>query len=115
MFLATYMDIDDVFMMFAVLIGIMVISLIVLGIAKSKQDRENDSQPIEKDYAKLVDKQQLPANGIVVGEMWVLFEVKGGRRVRLNAKIPNSLVIGDAGVLTWQGSRIIGFERNATI
>lgn len=107
-------SIEDLAMLFAILFGLMIVSLIFLAIIKKKQDAEDQAQPVRKEMAKVVDKQQIDSGGIVIGEPWVLFEVEGGTRVRLSANPKNSLVIGDTGMLTWQGCKILRFDRNLT-
>lgn len=107
---------EDIFMVFAILIGIFLVSVIALNILKRKRDAEDDEQPTLSKKAKVIDKQQLPPNTIMsISEMWVLFETEDGQRLRLNAKAINNLVVGDEGYLTWQGRRIINFERDKTI
>lgn len=107
----------DIEVFFALIIAMFVIAAvlwIIYAVVKKKQDDENDAQPIVTRKAKLVDKQQVAAGDIVIGEMWTLFELEGGERIRLNAKAQNSLVVGDCGLLTWQGKRILKFERDLT-
>ena len=112
-YLSSEVTMEEIFMVFAVLFGLMIISFIVLIVTKNKRDAENNSHPIQTSRAKLVDKQQLPAGTLLaVSEMWVLFELENGNRVQLIAKAQNRLVVGDEGMLTWQGNKILKFERN---
>lgn len=112
-YLANRISMEEIFMMFAVLFGLMAISFIALFIVRRKRDVEDKSHPIQRGRAKLVDKQQLaPGTILAISEMWVLFELENGRRLQLVAKAQNSLVIGDEGMLTWQGKRILKFERD---
>lgn len=102
---------EDLFMFYAILIGILVIMWIFVAAVKKKQDAENRAQPVRKKKAKIIDMQKVESGAIVFGEPWVLFELENGSRVRLNAKAENSLMVGDAGLLTWQGKKILKFER----
>lgn len=81
----------------------------IAAIIKKKRDAENAAKPICSEMARLVDMPH--SNLDYMSEMWVLFELNDGRRIRLLAKPKNSLVVGDVGVLTWQGSKILGFKR----
>lgn len=104
-------------MFFALVIAMFVIAAvlwIIVAVMKKKEDDENNSQPVMTRKAKLVDKQQVAAGDIIIGQIWTLFELEDGVRIRLNAKVQNSLVVGDSGLLTWQGKRIIKFERDLT-
>lgn len=103
---------EDLF--FAIFI-MAVLAALLWGIVfalKAKETAHNNAQAIQNDFAKLVDMQQIPAGQIVIGEIWTMFELKDGSRIRLNAKVQNTLVIGDEGMLTWQGNKILKFERN---
>ena len=80
-----------------------------------KNEAEIKSHPVLTKTAKLIDMQQVPAGQIVLGEIWVLFELQDGERLRLNANPQNNLMIGDVGILTWQGRRILSFKRNRNI
>lgn len=106
------MDMEELFMMFAILIGIMIVMSIIVLALKKQRDAEDEAQPVCTERAKLIDMQHIPAGQIVIGEIWVMFELDNGDRKKLNAKVENSLVVGDSGMLTWQGRRILKFERN---
>ncbi len=84
---------------------------IVLKVLEKQQEAENKRQPVKEEVAKIVDVQRIDAGGIVIGEMWVLFELTGGERVRLYISPQNSLVVGDLGILTWQGKKMLKFQR----
>lgn len=108
------MDMEDLFIM---LFSLLVVLTLMWGIAAyltKKRDDEDNAQPVMTKQAKLVDMQQIPAGQVVIGEIWTMFELENGDRVRLNANVQNSLVVGDIGMLTWQGRRILKFERNVT-
>ena len=106
------MDMEELTMMFAIMMGLGVISWIIVFVLKKQREDEDNAQPVCREHAKLVDMQQIPAGQIALGEIWVMFELDSGERMKLNAKAQNTLVVGDAGMLTWQGRRIHKFERN---
>ena len=111
-YLANEVTMEEIFMVFAVLFGLLIVSFVFFAVAKNKRDADNNSKPIQSGKARLVDKQQLSSDTILsISEMWVLFELENGNRVQLIAKAQNNLVIGDEGYLTWQGNKILKFER----
>ena len=103
--------IDDLIMMFSVLIGLLVFMLIVYGVLRAAQKSKDDNEPVETSKAKVVDKPQT-GNGIVITAP-ITFELENGRRVRVSVdgKEFMNLLVGDSGKLTWQGSRYIDFKR----
>lgn len=109
------MDMEELFMLLFSLLIVMIIMWVTAAVLKKKKDAEDNAQPVLTKQAKLVDMQQIPAGQIVIGEIWVLFELETGERVRLNALVQNTLVIGDQGLLTWQGRKILKFERNSNM
>lgn len=106
------MDMEELFMLFFSLLVLMVVMWVIAAVLKKKRDDEDNAQPVLTKQARLVDMQQIPAGQIVIGEIWTMFELESGERVRLNAHAQNSLVVGDQGMLTWQGRKILKFERN---
>ena len=106
------MDMEELFFIFLALFVLLVIMWVIAAVMKKKSDDEDNAQPVLTKQAKLVDMQQIPAGQIVIGEIWTMFELDSGERVRLNAHAQNSLVVGDQGMLTWQGRKILKFERN---
>ena len=106
------MDMEELFMMFAILAGLAVVSWTIVGVLAKKRNDEDARQPVRTEHAKLVDMQQVAAGQIVIGELPVMFELDDGQRIRLGAKAQNSLVVGDTGQLTWQGRKILKFERD---
>ena len=100
-----------------IFVGIMivcVISCIVMTVLKRKSDAENARLPIRREMAMVVEKEQLPPDAIpAFSNPWILFELQDGRRVRVNGNYTHSdLILGDVGMLTWQGNRIVSFSRN---
>ncbi|MBO5023774.1 MAG: hypothetical protein J6D11_05655 [Clostridia bacterium] len=100
-------SIEDASVFIAILVGMAIFIWIIYGIIKLGQSAADSTQPILTEKARLIEKA--PSQSF---ETKVLFETERGERVRLRAKVPNNLVIGDEGMLTWQGGKIIKFERN---
>ncbi len=104
-------SLNDIFLFLMILLGVCAVVWIFVAIIRGQQNASNALQPVRKEWAKVVDKQQIPPNAIIF-EIWVMFELKNGQRLRLLAKAKNSLIIGDEGMLTWQGNKLQNFERN---
>lgn len=106
--------IEDIFLFLIVMCGVAVIACIFAAVAKKDHEDTNATYPVQKGHAKLVDKPQTAANGIVVySRIWVLFDLDDGTRVRLlvsGTQFP--YVVGDSGELTWQGDSLLGFHRD---
>lgn len=101
-------------MMIGVCAGLCLVFWIIAYVSRKGQEASDNAQPINTARAKLIDKQQLASDAIVLPStlIWFLFETEDGRRLRLNAKAQCGLVVGDTGSLTWQGSRVRNFERD---
>lgn len=104
-------SLSDIFMFFMILVGLCAVMWIFVAILRGRQNAANKAQPVRREWAKVVDKQQLAPNAIAF-EIWVMFELKSGQRLRLTAKAQNSLIVGDEGTLTWQGSKVQNFQRS---
>lgn len=107
---------DDVIILFGVLIGLMVVSLLVVAVLKNRENAQNSAEPIFREQAKLIDKPQL--NEGVTFYAWVLFETESGKRVRVrlnNSELSSiaSIIVGDSGQLIWQGNHMISFDRRS--
>ena len=96
-----------------VLIAMIILSVITLIIIKIMKAR-NEACPLQQAKARVADKQQLPGNAIrSLSTMWVVFELENGIRKRMI--IPGTkddMIIGDVGVLSWQGEEMVSFTRN---
>lgn len=100
----------------SVFIGLMilgVISWVTLVAMKRKKDADNSRMPRYREMAMVVDRQQVPPGTVLLFDNpWVLFELQNGRRVRVSAtKTCRDLIVGDRGMLTWQGDQMISFSR----
>lgn len=103
---------EEIFFMFVVLIGVAIVFGIIFAVAKKSRDAENDACPIYESYAKVIDRQVPPPNYIPsLSELWVMFEVDDGSRRQLITKGTDIYVVGDEGMLVWQGKKVIRFSR----
>ena len=105
---------ENIIIFLAVFFIIDIIIIIVALAVKKSRESADKAQPVCRERAKIVDKQQLPPNAIVMSStlIWILAELENGQRLRLNVKAQSGLVVGDTGYLTWQGSRVRNFERD---
>lgn len=105
-------SIDDIMMFLAVLIGVAIVVWIFVGIVFAAKKAEEDQKPIETGVAVLMEKQQ-STNSLTaaIENVPAIFELEDGRRVKLTLEANSTLVIGDRGEMTWQGSKLIKFER----
>lgn len=101
------------FLVFALVMG-MFLFTIVKGI---RQGIKNNNSPRLRVPAKVVAKRQQYRRGTqnTMGHTWyyVTFEVESGDRMELETEGEEygMLVEGDAGTLSFQGTRFLGFER----
>ena len=104
-------DMDTIAILFGVMFGLLLLSWIFYAVAKNYREKEDDAQPLLKTYAKVIEKQSLNANSLVTSSAsMIVFETETGERVRLCVD-KMELVLGDSGMLTWQGKRFVAFER----
>lgn len=101
---------DDILMFFGIMFGIMFVSIIIILITNAKRKKEDAAQPIRKEMAHVVEKESIDP-GYLEFEINILFETEKGERLKLLAKTQNLLAVGDFGLLTWQGRKVINFER----
>ncbi|MBR2889157.1 MAG: DUF2500 domain-containing protein [Oscillospiraceae bacterium] len=93
-----------------VFLGMLAVCGICLLIIKMK-DKENDKLPVLEMAARVIDKQQVASNEIAF-VIWIMFETEDGTRVRLSCKAQENYLVGDKGILRWQGTRLLSFDRN---
>lgn len=106
------MSMEQLFRFLFIVFVLGAVSWIIAGVLKARDAAQNKTQPVRVKPAKVIDMQQVSSNEVVFGEIWVMFEMEDGERIRLNAKANNTWMVGDKGTLTWQGKRILKFERN---
>lgn len=95
-----------------VMIGVGIIFMIIIKSKQKEEEERNASYPICRMNAKIVDKMQLAPNTMMsVSQMWILFELTDGRRLKLTTRASNEWIVGDTGYLTWQGTSMIRFGR----
>ena len=112
------MDLDDitlehVFMLFAVLIGMLVVVGLFAAFAINKQKQENSRKPLRREKVRVVEKTSMTNDALtsaLVSNVWFIFETQSGERIRL-CDNTNIAIIGDEGLLEWQGTKLISFKR----
>lgn len=105
-------DMEFVFMLFAIMIALIIILSVFLVIINKKRDKMDSAQPERREWARVIDRPQAGTQNGIVLEIYMMFELQDGQRLRLRAKPNNSLVVGDTGYLTWQGTKVKNFERD---
>ena len=105
-------SLEDVMIFLAVLLGLMIVVFVFLGIVLSANKAEEERKPIENGIAVLMEKQQ-STNSLTaaIDNIPAIFELEDGRRIKLSLEANSTLVIGDRGEITWQGSKVIKFQR----
>ena len=105
-----YISSDDILaalpLFFIICAGIMLICYLIIRSAEAK----NKALPVQEVNAKIIDLRQESTMGIIA-VTWILFVLADGSRVRLVTDIKNDYMVGDEGVLKYQGERLISFER----
>ncbi len=103
------LSIENIFFFMAIMLGIAVIMWTIVAVITKKNEHENNAQPIKSETVKLVDMQQV--NNGLTNTVRAIFELQDGQRMALMVNPQNTLVVGDIGKLTWQGNKILKFER----
>ncbi len=91
-------------MMFAIMIGMCIVLWIIVAV----KNKENESLPIMRAHAVLLEKPQETPGGIAI-VVATTFQLDDGRRVRLSVPAKHNLIVGDKGMLTWQGTAFRSF------
>ncbi len=99
--------------------GVIIIALLVVcgliiiagAVASYQRRSKNEACPELRMHATVVDKPSIPVNTIYA-LVWVTFQVEDGRRVRLNMPYQKAPLLGDSGMLTWQGDAMRSFVRD---
>ena len=104
-------SLETVFLFMFILLGVALISLAFAGIAVKSRDKANDAKPILREVVTIIEKQSGAPNSFVpVSDAWVVFQTDNGTRIRLYVKNGELYVVGDRGILTWQGTRVNDFQ-----
>lgn len=93
-----------------ILLGIC--AIILQSAAKAKR-RENEAKPILTEMVTAIDVQTEELSFIGPRTVF-LFEAADGRRIRFTHMGAHQIVVGDRGLLKWQGDTIISFVREKT-
>ena len=97
--------------MSSVLTALLLIAILACSVAASAQRKKDQSKPVKKSHVRVVDKPH-PSGAMLIASL-VVFELDNGERIRLlvNGKEYTTILIGDTGELTWQGTQYISFKR----
>lgn len=87
--------------------------IIVIVVAVIIKAVKNKSKPMETALVKILSKRNIVNNNPGAGA-YIIFEFEDGsrREFAVNPSISSTVVEGDEGKLTYQGAKIICFERN---
>lgn len=100
-------DIVAALPLFFILCG--VIMLVCFLIVRSVEGK-NNAFPVQEKNARIIDLRQETTFGLIM-VTWILFEFSDGVRIRLTTDIKNDFMVGDEGILKYQGERLVSFER----
>ena len=76
------------------------------------ENEKNSGMPVEKKHAKIVTKRYV-MDSPKLGSL-ILFEFDDGSRkeISVNAQAASIIAENDTGIVTYQGTKFIGFERD---
>ena len=105
---------DMIIILFGVLFGLMIVALLAAAIAKAARNASDGQCPEQTAYGVVVEKSTLPANAIPqFSSITVVFDLEDGSRRSFVVKATEPFVVGDRGMLTWQGKSSRQFKRDA--
>lgn len=91
------------------------VTVIGIAIGKAKNKAEQNSYPIETCTGKILSKRTAPhPKSPYVMVNYVLFELSSGTRVELmtgDNEVFGTMLEGDSGTVTYQGKKLISFNR----
>ena len=98
------------------LFGFAIVFIVIFGVVfykKWAEDKNNSEKPIETKSVKVVAKRNIMNNNPNVGS-FILFEFNDGSRQELsiNATTASMIAEKDTGMLTYQGTKFLKFERD---
>ena len=100
------------FLLFAILFGMLIIVALFYAFAVQKRKSDDAACPLREEYARVVYCDTLQANAIPQwSSVKVIFELKNGERVSFSVAATENYIVGDSGVLKWQGKSIRKFNR----
>ena len=97
----------DILPYLAAIGGAFLILIIFAAVAAKAKSINNSKKPIMTRKAKLLEKAKISEYS---SDEYFTFETEDGKRVKIRGK-DQFLVIGDEGMLTWQGDRLLSFKR----
>lgn len=107
---------EFLFLLFAILFGILIIVALFYKYATWKRKTDDEACPIREAHVRVVHCDALQANAI---PQWssvnVVFETDSGERVRFVVMASENYLVGDCGTLKWQGKSIRSFIRDRNV
>ncbi len=94
--------------LFGIMFGICIICWIILSVQKKK----NEGQPVRQEHVVVMEKPPIPANSIIIIQN-LTFQLDNGERICIAVPTKEQLVVGDKGILTWQGTAFRSFVRDS--
>jgi len=104
---------ETFFMTIIFMLGIVFVGMFFSIFFKAHAENEkNSGMPVEKKHAKIVTKRYV-MDSPKLGSL-ILFEFDDGSRkeISVNAQAASIIAENDTGIVTYQGTKFIGFERD---
>ena len=91
-----------------------IVSFGIPFLKKMKEKKENCSKAVQAKTAKVISKRNSGIMSSTPNVCFVLFEFEDGNRKEfsINLNVSAIIVENDIGILTFQGTKFIDFERN---
>lgn len=104
---------EMIYIFFGVLLGFAALMLILAAIAKGVRNMADDMCEEQTQRAVVVEKSTLPPNAVPqFSSITVVFDLEDGGRKSFVVSATEQFVVGDRGMLTWQGKSIRQFKRD---
>ena len=104
---------DFLTILFGVLFGLLIASWIFYKWAVNRREANDAACPLREEHVKVVACTMLQTGmAAKLSSMRVVFETRNGERVIFTVAGDENYVVGDSGVLRWQGLSIYSFRRD---
>jgi len=103
-----------IFCMIGLIVMVILGPIIFIVVKIQSQRAENNGKPVLSEHARIVTKRPRTGGGNIVStSYYVTFELPTGERREFSVKGDEygMLVENDEGLLTYQGTRYMGFQR----
>ena len=108
------MEDNGVLLVICIVLLLMFFGGVVFLSAKAQKQKKKDAQePIRRRFVRILDKPQAARGEMISVAGPIVFEFESGERVQLlvSASEYATIMVGDVGELTYQGSKYLGFKR----